>query len=268
VELYHERHGAGEPLLLITGWTISAAVFEPVLDLYAEHFECIVYDHRGSARSGGRSPASMGALADDAAALLTALRIPRAHVYGVSMGGMVAQELALRQPARVRGLVLGGTTPGGPFAPRLGVADVYAIARGGVEERGFRAPLLFSPEFRRAQPERVRELVRSFSAHRSSAAAISAQTLASARFSSLSRLGRLRAPTLVMHGERDRLVPPAASKLLAARIPGAELAVVPGAGHAYALEAPDASLELLLDWRARRLPRSRPREEAHVAPDR
>ena len=249
--LYYERHGAGEPLLLITGWTISAAVFEPVLERYAEHFECVLYDHRGSARSGGRSPASMGALADDAAALLTALRIPRAHVYGVSMGGMVAQELALRHPTRVHGLVLGGTTPGGPFSPRIGPADALAIARGGVEERGIRAPVLFSPEFRREQPERVRSLVRHFTAHRSSVGAIAAQTLASARFSTVSRLARLRAPTLVMHGERDRLVPLAASKLLAAGIPDAELAVVPGAGHAYALEAPGESLELLLDWRER-----------------
>ena len=266
--LYHERHGAGEPLLLITGWTISAAVFEPVIDAYADHFECIAYDHRGSARSGGTSPSSMGLLADDAAALLTELGIPRAHVYGVSMGGMVAQELALRHPDRVRGLVLGGSTPGGPFAPRLGPSDVLAIARGGVAERGLHAPLLFSPEFRREQPERVRELVRHFKAHRSSVATIAAQTYASATFSTMARLGRLRAPTLVMHGECDRLVPLAASKLLAARILDAELAVVPGAGHAYALEAPDESLELLLDWRERRLPRSRPREEAHVASDR
>ena len=71
-----------------------------------------------------------------------------------------------------------------------------------------------------------------------------------------------------MHGERDDLVPLAASRLLAARIPDAELAVVPGAGHAYALEAPQESLDLLLDWYERRLSRSRPREEAHVAPDR
>jgi pimeloyl-ACP methyl ester carboxylesterase len=264
--LYHERHGAGEPLLLITGWTISAAVFEPVLEQYASHFECITYDHRGSARSGGTPPTSMGALADDAAELLTTLRIPRAHVYGVSMGGMVAQELALRHPERVRGLVLGGTTPGGPFAPRLGPADLLAIARGGFEERGLRAPVLFSEEFRREHPGRVRELIRHFTANRSSAAAIGAQTLAAARFSTVSRLARLRAPTLVMHGERDRLVPLAASKLLAARIPDAELAVVPGAGHAYALEAPQESLELLLDWRERRLPPAR--EEAHVASDR
>ncbi len=264
--LYHERHGAGEPLLLITGWTISAAVFEPVIEAYAEHFECISYDHRGSARSGGTPPTSMAALADDAARLLTDLRVPRAHVYGVSMGGMVAQELALRRPDRVRGLILGATTPGGPFAPRLGPADMLAIARGGLEERGLRAPVLFSPKFRREHPEPVRELVRYFTAHRSSVAAIGAQTYASATFSTMARLDRLRAPTLVMHGECDRLVPLAASKLLAARIPDAELAVVPGAGHAYALEAPQESLGLLLDWRERRLPR--PREEAHVASDR
>ena len=266
--LYYERHGAGDPLLLITGWTISAAVFEPVLDLYAQHFECIVYDHRGSARSEGSSPATMGALADDAARLLTALRIPRALVNGLSMGGMVAQEVALRHPGRVRGLILGGTTPGGAFAPRLGPKEVFSIARGGIAERGIRAPLLFSSEFRREHPERVEELIGYFKRHRSSVKTIAAQTLASARFASTLRLDRIRAPTLVMHGERDRLVPLAASRLLAARIPDAELAVVPGTGHAFGLEAPQASLDLLLGWVERRLSRTRPREEAHVAPDR
>jgi 3-oxoadipate enol-lactonase len=266
--LYYERHGAGDPLLLITGWTISSAVFEPVLDLYAEHFEVILYDHRGSARSQGSSPVTMGALAADASRLLTALRIPRALAYGLSMGGMVAQELALNHPARVRGLVLGGTTPGGPFAPKLGPKELFSIARGGLAERGIRAPLLFSSAFRREHPERVRELVRHFKLHRSSAATIAAQTLASARFATGHRLGRLRAPTLVMHGERDDLVPLAAGRVLAAQIPDAELAVVPGTGHAYALEAPQASLDLLLAWYERKLSRSRPGEEAHVAPDR
>src|SRR6185436_20705253 len=98
-------------------------------------------------------------------------------------------------------------------------------------------------------------------ANRSSAAAIGAQLLASARFNAVSRLPRLRAPTLVMHGERDLLVPLAASRLLAARIPDAELAVVPGAGHAYALEAPQESLDQLLGWYERKLSRPRPREE-------
>jgi len=268
VPLHYERQGSGEPLLLITGFTISSAVFEPVLELYAEHFECVVYDHRGSARSHGAGPSTMGGLADDAARLLTSLRIPRALVYGLSMGGMVAQELALRHPGRLRGLVLGGTSPGGAFAPRIGPRELISIARGGVSERSLRAPLLFSPEFRREHPERVRELVRQFKLNRSSAATIGAQTVAAARFASTMRLGRLRTPTLVMHGERDQLVPLAAGRLLAARIPDAELVVVPAAGHAYALEAPQKSLDLLLGWYERRLSRSRPREEAHVATDR
>ena len=131
-----------------------------------------------------------------------------------------------------------------------------AIARGGWRSAACAGRCCSRQEFRREHPERVRELLRHFTANRSSAAAIGAQLLASARFNAVSRLPRLRAPTLVMHGERDRLVPLAASKLLAALIPDAELAVVPGAGHAYALEAPQESLELLLDWRERRLPTS------------
>ena len=115
----------------------------------------------------------------------------------------------------------------------------------------------------------MRELLRHFTAHRSSAAAIGAQLLASARFhDTVSRLrgcGRRRSSCTASATASSRS---AASRLLAARIPDAELAVVPGAGHAYALEAPRESLELLLDWRERRLPGSRPREEAHVASDR
>ena len=105
---------------------------------------------------------------------------------------------------------------------------MLSIARGGIAERGIRAPLLFSSEFRREHPERVEELIGYFKRHRSSVKTIAAQTLASARFATTLRLDRIRAPTLVMHGERDRLVPLAASRLLAARIPDAELAVVPG----------------------------------------
>jgi 3-oxoadipate enol-lactonase len=266
--LYYERHGSGDPLLLITGWTISSAVFEPVIDLYSRHFECILYDHRGSARSKGSSPLTMGALANDASRLLTALRIPRALVYGLSMGGMVALEVALRHAGRVQGLVLGGTSPGGPFAPRLGPKEVVSMARGGIAERSLRAPLLFSAAFRREHPERVSELVEYFKRHRSSPATVAIQTLAAAQFATTLQLGRVRAPTLVMHGERDELVPLAAGRLLAARIPNAELAVVPGAGHAYALEAPQESLDQLLGWYERKLSRPRPREEAHVAPDR
>ena len=126
--LWYERSGDGEPLMLITGFTISSAVFDPVLELYEPHFECIRYDNRGSGRSDSPlRPTSMPELAHDAVSLLDALHVESAHVYGVSMGGMIAQELAIRHPERVRGLVLGGTTPGGPRAVRPALGELRAL---------------------------------------------------------------------------------------------------------------------------------------------
>ena len=171
-QLHYERSGAGEPLLLVTGFTISSAVFEPVLDLYGERFECILYDNRGSGRSGAPlRPTSMAELAADAAALLRALDVDSAHVCGLSMGGMIAQELAIRFPERVRGLVLGGTTPGGPRAARPALRELGALGAGAAggwtdRERAWLGEWVFSEEFRREQPDRVRELLRNFGRHR------------------------------------------------------------------------------------------------------
>jgi 3-oxoadipate enol-lactonase len=256
-ELYYERHGQGEPLLLITGFTISAAIFEPVLGLYTPRFECIVYDNRGAGRSGVPLwPTSMPELAADAAGLLDALGLESAHVYGVSMGGMVAQELAIRFPERVRGLVLAGTTPGGPRALRPNARELADLARGRSLTR-----LLFSPQFRRADPERVRMLMRGFGRHRATARGAWWQWWATVYHDTLSRLPDITAPTLVLHGEQDAMCPLGNARLLAARIPDAELVVIPGAGHAFALERPRASAAALTDWLDRRgpIPAGRPR---------
>ena len=258
--LHYERHGRGEPLLLITGFTISSAVFEPVLDAYGRRFECIVYDNRGSGRSDSPlRPTSMAELASDAAALLGALGMDSAHAYGLSMGGMIAQELAIRFPERVRGLVLGGTTPGGPRAARPTLRELQALgaaAAGGWRdgERSWLARWLFSDEFRQAHPERVRELLALFGRHRATPQGVWAHWWASVYHDTVSRLGEIRAPTLVLHGERDAMAPISNARLLAARIPDAELVIVPRAGHAYMLERPQASLELLTGWLDRRGP--------------
>jgi 3-oxoadipate enol-lactonase len=269
--LHYERHGAGEPLLLVTGFTISAAVFEPVLDLYGERFECILYDNRGSGRSGAPlKPTSMAELAADAAGLLGELDVDSAHVCGLSMGGMIAQELAIRFPERVRGLVLGGTTPGGPRAARPKLSQLSALGAGAAggwsdREREWLGEWLFSDEFRREQPERVRELLRNFGRHRAPPQGVWSHWWASVYHDTLSRLKCIEAPTLVMHGERDAMAPISNARLLAERIPDAELAIVPGAGHAYLLERPEASFELLTGWLDPRSPIAPGRARTGVA---
>jgi pimeloyl-ACP methyl ester carboxylesterase len=258
--LWYERSGTGDPLLLITGFTISSAIFDPIVGLYEPRFDCIRYDHRGSGRSGAPAwPTSMPELAADAVRLLDALGVESAHVYGLSMGGMVAQELAIRFPERVRGLVLGCSTPGGPRAVRPTLREWKALAgamAGGLREPGrpWLAGALFSPEFRRDHPERVRELLRFFAAHRAPPHGALGHLLASVYHDTVSRLDRIRSPTLVLHGEHDSMAPLANARLLAERIPDAELRIVPGAGHAYGLERPEQSRDLMLEWLDRRGP--------------
>ena len=258
--LWYERRGSGAPLLLITGFGISGAVFEPVLDRYAERFSCIVFDNRGSGRSQAPlRPTSMPELAADAVGLLDELGIASAHVYGVSMGGMIAQEVALRFPERVRGLVLGCTSPGGPRAVRPTVRElrVVAAAAAGAPRSpvdSTLAAVLFSERFRRHEPERAHFLLEHFRRHLPAAQGVAAQLLASVFHDTVSRLDQVQAPTLVLHGERDVMAPLGNARMLAERIPNAELAIVPGAGHAYALERPDVSFNLFASWYARHAP--------------
>lgn len=256
--LHVQREGSGEPLLWITGFAISSEIFSPVIDSYAAEFDCVRYDNRGA----GRSPApwritSIPELAGDAVRLMDALGIDSAHVYGLSMGGMVAQEVAIRFPDRVRGLVLGCTTHGGPRAvlpsPRVAAA---LTARGAPAE--LRAQLvgraLFSEDFRRREPALVRRYLGLLNAHRTSARGAVSHLAASTYHDTRARLGRISAPTLVLHGDHDVLTPPANARLLADAVPDATLGMVHGAGHAYLLEQPQESHRLFLDWLRARSP--------------
>ncbi len=250
--LFVTDRGEGEPVLVITGWTISSAVFEPVAHLYADGLRTIAYDHRGSGRSAPWvAPVSMAMLAADAARVLDERGVDHAHVVGLSMGAMVGLELAVRMPARVKTLVMVGGSAGGPrtHLPKVGPAAKLLVGladdlRGG----DWPASALFSPAFRAEHPERVRELVRPFQRHRPPMWTTQFQTLAASCFARRDDLARVRAPTLVVHGELDAMSPVANGRALAAEIPGAELYVVPGAGHAAPLERPEETAERMLAW--------------------
>lgn len=252
--LFVTDRGAGEPVLLITGWTISSAVFDPIAHLYLPHVRVIAYDHRGAGRSAPwRAPVSMAMLAADAARVLDDRAIDAAHVVGLSMGAAVALELAIRMPHRVKSLVLVGGGAGGPAAPRTGVraaaGTVGTVLRDSVRHRSvWPAATLFSTRFRGEHPDKVAEYIPFFARHRAPPWSIGWQTLAVACFGRRESLARVRAPTLVLHGGLDVMAPVAGARLLAEGIPGAELHVVPDAGHAVPLEQPAASADLLLDW--------------------
>lgn len=254
--LHYGRTGNpdGEPLLWITGFTISAAVFDPILPLYEDRFDCITFDNRGAGRSAAPlRPISIPELAGDAVRVLDAAGLASAHVYGLSMGGMIAQEMAIRFPDRVRGLVLGGSTPGGPRAVRPSRGELAALGRGVLgagagRDRAWLAALLFSDAFRREHPDRVRALLPHFGAHRAQLHGRAGHLLATVYHDTVSRLSRIQAPTLVFHGATDAMAPLANAHLLVERIPDAELALVEGAGHAYLLERPEHSRDVLTGW--------------------
>ena len=252
--LHVDREGSGEPVLWISGLAISSEIFSPVIATYAASYDCIRYDSRGAGRSPAPwLPTSIPELAGDAVHLLDALEIDSAHVYGLSMGGMVAQEMALRFPDRVRALVLGGTTHGGPRSVLPSPRIAAALASRGTPA-ALRAELvgraLFTPGFRERQPDSVRSHLRDLGRHPTSARGLASHLTALASHDTRARLARITAPTLVLHGERDELTPVANARLLAQAIPGARLELVPDAGHVYLLERPELSYRLFADWLA------------------
>ena len=252
--LFFTDRGNGEPVLLITGWTVSSAVFDPVADLYLSRVRIIAYDHRGAGRSAPwPAPVSIAMLAADAARVLDDRGLQDAHVVGLSMGAAVALELAIRMPQRVKSLVLVGGGAGGPSTSRPGLSEAWG-AVGAVLSDSVRnhcvwpAAALFSERFRDEHPERVAEYMPYFAQHRAAPWAMGWQLLAAACFGRRRSLHRVRAPTLVLHGELDVMSPAGNAWLLADGIPGAQLHLVADAGHAVPLEHPEACAALLLDW--------------------
>jgi len=188
-------------------------------------------------------------LADDAVTVLDAVGIVQADVFGISMGGMIAQELAIRHPYRVRRLALGATFASWLHGQKPSLRTVLDLALLVLQRSRVRPDrlgrLLVSREFHTAHPTRALEwMVRSEHAEVRCAAA---QVAAIIGHAALHRLKQIRAPTLVITGDADRLVPPRNSEVLAAAIPDARLRVLRGAGHVFPLEREDETVRALTE---------------------
>src|SRR3954468_1798493 len=195
-----DSDGHAEPLLWLPGFAISSNAWQPVEHHYAGTFDCIAFDNRATGRSGpSRRVISIPSLAGDAVGVLDALGIESTHVYGISYGGMVALEMAIRFPERVRGLVLGGTSPGGPRAAVPSPGQLMRLGKSmrstGSGRFGLSAAL-FSEQFLREQPDRARELTVNLQRHRAPFSGVAGHLMASVYHDTVSRLRLIQAPTL------------------------------------------------------------------------
>ena len=267
IELYYEEHGSGEPLLLIMGLAADSMAWMFQVPDFSEHYRTITFDNRGVGRSSKPSgPYSIHEMADDTAGLLDTLGIDRTHVVGVSMGGMFAQELALRHPRRVRGLVLACTYPE-PDADVERQRQFSTRELGGTVTAGGEVqidvnavdplrffqqllPLAFSEQFIANELPKLMELFGGALQYGFSLEAILGQVAAVMSHKATDRLHQIKSPTLVITGDADLLVSPANSDVLAQRIPGARLVKVPGGSHGFNFETPQVFNREVLDFLA------------------
>jgi len=241
----YETIGEGEPLLLINGLGSDRSEWLFQLPAFARRFLVIAFDNRGAGGSDTPpGPYTTAQMADDAVALLEHLAVDRAHILGVSLGGMIAQEIALRHPHRVRKLVLACTAPGGEGSvrPTSEVLGAFVHFPGADPEEEIRRtlPFLYTEEYRRNHPEEVEAFVGRRLAKPVSAAGNAAQLAAAVGHSAWDRLGSIDVPTLVVTGDGDKVVSPENSRRIARRIPGAKLVLLPGAPHRFFAENADA----------------------------
>jgi 3-oxoadipate enol-lactonase len=246
VELYYEERGQGAALLLIAGIPAVASDWAALAEPLSKSRRVITYDNRGSGRSSvPAGPYTTRQLAGDAVALLDHLDVARADVFGMSLGGMIAQEVALGWPERVNRLVLGCTHPGVRHAapqPRES-ARAFALE---TDDWGLRmqtlAPFAFSSG---ASPQLLQPFIAKKSADVQDPVGYRAQIAAALSHDSRNRLGEIRSPTLILTGDDDRVIPAPSSEVLRDGIPGSTMRVIDGAGHLFFIEKPDQSLQLL-----------------------
>jgi pimeloyl-ACP methyl ester carboxylesterase len=234
---YRLEGAAGPPVLLIMGFGMAGATWRPQLEGLRDAHRVVAYDHLGLGESEA-APAlpTMRSMASDAERVLDALGWASAHVVGVSMGGMIAQELTLQAPGRVRSLTLIATHAGGVLASMPSAAGMLLFAQANMGPTSQRVEalkkLLYTPEFLASTDvglleRRITDVAGKPAAQETLRGHLHAVTLHRAE----SRLGRVRAPTLVVRPGRDVLVAPRNSDLLAAAIPGARLLRFDDAGH-------------------------------------
>lgn len=256
INIYYETQGEGEALVLIMGYGGSSGQWFRQIPGLSQEYCVVAFDNRGTGRSDKPDISyTMEMMAGDIAGLLDAIGIDAAHVYGVSMGGMLAQEFALRYPERVIGLILGCTTCGGshsimPDAEAMTLLfDMERAQRLTPEERARELfPFLCSQEFIDNNPDIMEQFVAKVMEYITPLHGYTRQAEAIMGHDTYERLPNIKSPTLVISGDADRIVPVENSKLLTSRIPDAQLLILEKMGHGFFVEAVDVASKAIIDF--------------------
>jgi len=264
LNIYYEIHGEGEPLLLIMGYGANSRWWYPQIPAFSQEYQVIAFDNRGTGQSDKPDiPYTMEMMEEDTVGLLEAIGIDAAHIYGISMGGMIAQGFALRYPHKVMSLILACTTPGGRNAVMPDeeamtlLSDTERMKDMTLEEHARELlPFLFTQEFIDKNPERIDTFVAGMLEYVTPLHGYQRQGEAIMGFNAYDRLPEIKAPTLVMAGTADRIIPVENSRIIASRIPGAELVLFENMGHGFVAEVVQEANEAVLDF-LRRHRRSR-----------
>ncbi len=256
IKLSYERGGSGPPLLLIMGMSGTTLSWgEPFIQALRRDFETIAYDHLGIGESSPmQQPFTIAELASDADALMDALELESAHVMGISMGGMVAQELALAHPERIRTLTLGCTYCGGEGSALARPEVIQRLAESmnsGDRERALRTAWEVNVSAEYAADDEAYASFHARGLERAVAVpVIMAQMQAIVAHDTQARLSQIELPTLVAHGTEDLMIPVDNGRLIAERIAGAKLEIFEGAGHLFFWEQPERSATLVSEHAA------------------
>jgi 3-oxoadipate enol-lactonase len=251
-KIYWDERSVGEPVLLIMGLGYPSDMWWRTRPMLDSCYRTIVLDNRGAGRSDvPPGPYQIALMASDALAVMDAAGVESAHIFGISMGGMIAQELTLQNPERVLSLILGCTAAGGPTAVRAEPEVTQLLMNRGSmtpEEAATAAiPYIYDPGTSR---DRIDEDLAIRRPWLPKPEGYNAQLQGILAWESYSRLPQLRVATLVIHGETDRLVPMGNGELIAARIPGAKLVTLPHASHIFPTDQTAASIRAILEFLA------------------
>ena len=257
IQVYYKVYGEGFPLLMITGLSANVDWWDPrIIQELSKKFKIVMFDNRGAGRTDiSNKRYTIKLFAEDTAGLMDALKISRARVFGISMGGMIAQELALNYSEKVEKLVLCSTNCGGTKSVlasaevmRLLMADGSALSPEDIIRMTM--PLLLTEDFIKGNPDFVELAVQQMLRAPISNEAFMRQLNAIMNFDSYGRLSQIRAPTLILHGKHDIIVPPENGSILAKAIPNAKLVYFENSAHGLTEEM-EKVVSVILDFLAK-----------------